>query len=293
MYGKSVLSQFSALRPGQRSLLFGKSGFALHSMIVSAGYERAREGYDWHGLKRGKSQWVLLQHTLSGQGRLVFEGRTYAATPGTTMLLHVPHDHRYFLPAGGKWEYFFLCFGGSEMVRVWRWAVSRLGPLAGGSGAQPLQQAAAATCLSVLREEIATPWQASAAAYEIGTRLLEAATPRGLAGRADPRPPAVAAAIDYCRQNLRRSIGVAQLAAAAGLSRYYFTRLFQACEGVSPGEYISRQRMREAVRLLQAGGEPIKSIAAAVGFADVSYFCKVFRRTFDVSPAQFRRSGTY
>ncbi|HEV8245247.1 MAG TPA: AraC family ligand binding domain-containing protein, partial [Polyangiaceae bacterium] len=89
----------------------------LHAMITSTGYVRQTSpSYDWHGIKRGSAEFVLLQHTLSGAGRLEFEGKTFEVLPGMTMLLHFPHDNRYFLPPGQQWEFFYLCLKGQEVV---------------------------------------------------------------------------------------------------------------------------------------------------------------------------------
>jgi AraC-like DNA-binding protein len=45
--------------------------------------------------------------------------------------------------------------------------------------------------------------------------------------------------------------------------------------------------MKLAESMLQRGNASVKETAAACGFADPSYFCKVFRRFHGVSPAKF------
>ena len=46
--------------------------------------------------------------------------------------------------------------------------------------------------------------------------------------------------------------------------------------------------MRLAVRLLQTTNGSVKEVAENCGFEDASYFCKVFRNHYGVSPAGFR-----
>jgi transcriptional regulator GlxA family with amidase domain len=47
-------------------------------------------------------------------------------------------------------------------------------------------------------------------------------------------------------------------------------------------------RLGAAARLLQASGVPIKSVAAAVGYASRSHFSRAFRSEFGLDPSSFR-----
>ena len=46
--------------------------------------------------------------------------------------------------------------------------------------------------------------------------------------------------------------------------------------------------MRMAAMLLQGEGATVKEIAGKVGFTDVSYFCKLFRKYHGISPKRYR-----
>lgn len=295
--GNSVLSRLRRIGPRQRPVLFAKAGYALHAMITSVGYEVRRPGdrYDWHGLRRGSAEFVLLQHTLSGEGRLTFEGQPFTVRPGQTLLLTFPHDNRYWLPADAPepWAFFYLCLNGSEAMRAWRAAIGRRGPVQ-VLGDQTLD-AAAAACCAVLADEVTTPGRASALAYDLAMRLVDEALPRPPVPDERPgRDPAIQRAIEHCRQRIDDpGLGVAHLADAAGYSRFHFSRRFRDSEGMSPGEFILREKMKRAVHLLQSTREPVKTISRRAGFADPNYFGKAFRRVFGVSPGAFRRSGMF
>ena len=82
-----------------------RPGVPLHCMAASVGYEqRSHELYSWDGMKRGFSPFLVIQHTILGEGRLIHAGTDYRLGPGQTMLVTVPHDHRYWLDRGGHWE---------------------------------------------------------------------------------------------------------------------------------------------------------------------------------------------
>jgi AraC-like DNA-binding protein len=50
-------------------------------------------------------------------------------------------------------------------------------------------------------------------------------------------------------------------------------------------------RLDRAMQRLKTPYEPIKAVAGACGFVDVSYFCRQFRRHAGVSPGEFRRKS--
>ena len=72
------------------------------------------------------------------------------------------------------------------------------------------------------------------------------------------------------------------------------TNLYAVCGkryGMTPMQLVTRARLEAAKELLLATGESIKFIAQTVGFADQSYFTKVFRKENGQTPAEYRRGG--
>ena len=74
----------------------------LHVMPTSTGYEIAEgPGYDWDGRRRGSVPFSVLQYCIAGEGRLQYERHSYRVRPGETMLVVIPHAHRYWVDEGG------------------------------------------------------------------------------------------------------------------------------------------------------------------------------------------------
>jgi AraC-like DNA-binding protein len=94
----------------------------------------------------------------------------------------------------------------------------------------------------------------------------------------------------FCRKNYARPIGVAKMAKVAKLSRFHFSRLFREARGISPGQYLYGLRLVFAMRLAQTGEYAVKDIAKQCGFTSPSYFCRVFRQTFGVTPGSVATS---
>ncbi|MDT9686863.1 AraC family transcriptional regulator [Streptomyces sp. P9(2023)] len=84
---------------------------------------------------------------------------------------------------------------------------------------------------------------------------------------------------------------VAGLAAEAGLSRAPFARRFTALVGQPPLGYLTWWRMTTAARLLQTGDDPLRTIAAQVGYASEFAFAHAFKRAHGTSPGAYRRAA--
>ncbi|QTH43188.1 AraC family transcriptional regulator [Cohnella sp. LGH] len=95
-------------------------------------------------------------------------------------------------------------------------------------------------------------------------------------------------AIRFIRSNYSRPLTVADLASHVGLERSYFSKRFRARIGKSPHDFLTRYRMEQAARMLIHTRVPVGTIAASVGFGDLSYFSKAFRKHHGASPGVFR-----
>ncbi|MBC7739313.1 MAG: AraC family transcriptional regulator [Candidatus Saccharibacteria bacterium] len=260
-----------------------RGGTGLHCMAASVGYEqRTQELYNWDGMKRGFSPFLVIQHTILGEGRLTYGGTDHTLRPGQTMLVTVPHAHRYWLERGGHWEYFWAILHGREAMRLAREILDTAGPvLTLGPNVNRL----ASACLTLLTAPL-TPGQASDAAYQAMTALHDACFGAGHA--ATPLPPAMKRVTDFIAAHLSEPLPIDRLATIAGLSRAHFSRAFTACFGVPPSDYVTAQRMDRIERLLLATEMTVTDIARATGFADPNYLAKAFRRHRGMAPLQFR-----
>src|SRR5690606_28765236 len=79
-----------------------------------------------------------------------------------------------------------------------------------------------------------------------------------------------------------------ELAATAGLSRFYFLRAFRREVGVPPHAYLTGRRIAAAKGLLD-GDQPLSEVALACGFYDQSHFTRAFKGATGVTPGQYRR----
>jgi len=287
-----MLTQLLTLPIQARTVAFPRGRMALHAMPASVGIEQATgPDYSWNGLRRGLTPVVVIQHTLAGSGALTYEGRPLRVGPGETMVLGIPHDHRYFVPAGGSWTFFYLVLTGQEALRLCNGVIGSAGPVLRLSVAG--LDRLAETVVALLGGRATTPGEASSLAYAAAMALVDDVSGPTPAEGAEPLPDWFARVRAHIEANLSAGLTVDDLAGVAGLSRAHFVRQFGRLAGAPPSDYVFRARMARAARLLQSAPLPIGDIAAALGFADANYFAKAFRRAFDVSPTEFRHSGLF
>jgi AraC family transcriptional regulator len=98
---------------------------------------------------------------------------------------------------------------------------------------------------------------------------------------------AVEKAIGFIERHYRNAITLGDMAAAACLSPYHFSRLFRRKTGLTPHQYLVRTRV-EAVRRLIAGRHrsSLTDTATSVGFYDQSHLTRHFRRQFGTTPGR-------
>ena len=83
--------------------------------------------------------------------------------------------------------------------------------------------------------------------------------------------------------------GLQAVADAVHLDPRYICRLFKRFKLPTPHRYLVNCRMNRAVELLVTTSQPIKLVAAAVGYDDPLHFSRVFRQSFGCPPAEFRK----
>jgi len=89
------------------------------------------------------------------------------------------------------------------------------------------------------------------------------------------------------RQQLSHTT-IQQLAYEAGMNRTKLQYGFKKLYGISIYSYQVQLRMEKAKKLLAESDSPIKQIAAVSGYNNISSFSAAFKKTFNISPSEYR-----
>ncbi len=96
-------------------------------------------------------------------------------------------------------------------------------------------------------------------------------------------------ALAFIQANFTRDLTLEEVAGQAGVSKSYLSRIFPEYTGKHFCSYLQQLRIERAKELLRFTDEHIYEIASKVGFWNSRYFCKVFRDTVGMTPADYRR----
>jgi len=92
----------------------------------------------------------------------------------------------------------------------------------------------------------------------------------------------------FIRTNLANELTIDRLAMLVNMSPFHFARCFKQTTGLTPHQFVTRERIERAKTMLAQGWQPIGDIALAVGFSSQSYFADVYRRVAGTSPRRAR-----
>jgi AraC-like DNA-binding protein len=94
---------------------------------------------------------------------------------------------------------------------------------------------------------------------------------------------------ELLRSRLANPPTLAEVATAVGTNDFTLKRNFKAVFGQPVYAHLLAIRLTHACQLLKDSRQSIKEVAAAVGYAYANHFTTAFRRTYGLSPGQYRR----
>lgn len=111
-----------------------------------------------------------------------------------------------------------------------------------------------------------------------------------------PSPPSLSEDLarrlrDFVFDHLGEAMTLDSLAEMAGMTPHHLLIAFRRAFGTTPGQYILRQRLRAAQRLLASTRRDITSVALETGFSSHSHLTGAFRRCYGLTPREVRRTG--
>ncbi|MGI4738509.1 MAG: AraC family transcriptional regulator N-terminal domain-containing protein [Janthinobacterium lividum] len=98
-----------------------------------------------------------------------------------------------------------------------------------------------------------------------------------------------AAVVHYIKEHLAENLSVDTLSALACMSKATFFRMFKREFGLTPVEYIVRERLAEAKRLLRQPLASVAEVCLRAGFNNLSYFQALFKKHEGITPGMYKK----
>jgi AraC family transcriptional regulator len=94
---------------------------------------------------------------------------------------------------------------------------------------------------------------------------------------------------ELVQAKMEDDLGLDEMAQSVGLSTAHFGRMFRKSTGETPHQFVLRQRIERAKRMLRAPNARVLDVAVACGFKTQQHFAQVFRDVCRISPTEYRQ----
>jgi len=132
-----------------------------------------------------------------------------------------------------------------------------------------------------------TPWALEVESQGIIKQILS----RFLAHATEKTPDVderILKALDYIHSNIHTPISIGELANYSFLTKDHFIRLFKKQMDCTPGKYINRKKIEKAQLMMLIGDHNIQELAYHLGFENVSYFNRLFKKLTGENPSTYK-----
>jgi YesN/AraC family two-component response regulator len=95
---------------------------------------------------------------------------------------------------------------------------------------------------------------------------------------------------NYIEKNFARNLSLTEIADYLHIHPNYLSKLFHEKEGMTITEYVQKCRMEKALELLKVTGIKVYEVADQIGYASLSHFIRVFKKTYGLNPKNWQSS---
>lgn len=251
--------------------------------VYNVGYEKCAGLHKWG---RGVRDHYLIHHIISGKGEYYIGGKVFHLNAGDTFLIYPFTEISYVADKVTPWEYYWTGFNGSDAENlIERTDFTRECPVLSTNFGDELKNSLEAI-YNFSGKTSADAVKMTGQLYLTLGILIDGA--KNSNHIKNVSKVYVQKAIQYFSFNYALDISIEQTAEYAGVSRTTLYRAFMETEGISPVEYLSKFRIKQAKRLLADTVLPVSAVARSVGYEDALYFSRVFSRLQGISPTQYR-----
>ena len=245
-----------------------------------------------HRMQRPVHTDYLMIYCIAGKGTLMAEEasgtKRYRIVSGDLILLPPNHPHTYQADNKDPWTIYWLHFDGEVAQQFYEHL--QMTSLRFNIGVQPR----VVRIFDALSELHRSGYLL--AEFIQGCHQLQALLSYASLLVRQQQPQAGRQALNWDRirammqEHVHGQLNLDDLAAEAQLSKYHFSKKFKALTGHSPIRYFINMKMQRACYLLDSSSRSVKQVSAVLGYDDVYYFSRLFKKVMGLSPDQYRKS---
>ncbi|WP_261805852.1 AraC family transcriptional regulator [Lapidilactobacillus luobeiensis] len=269
-------------------------------MMNGLSIDRCTRDEEYNMVKHWHPEYEI-QYYLDGSRRFFIEGKTFNLKPGSLVIVNADQIHCSFSDNSVFHDRVLLLFENSQFcdyfaplkIDLVRFFAENSGvievPLADRKYLKDLFEMIAWEVSNkyVMYHQLSVAKLLELISYIIRLRQRGSLLDSGSSGM--PENELVNKVKWYIRNNYNEVGSLEDLAKYFYLDKSYLSRVFKKESGYTVGEFINIQKIQAAQKLLEDTTYSISEVSEQVGYGNVTYFNRVFKRYVESSPLQYRK----
>lgn len=274
---KKVISTIST-NPLINSLYFTDIGF----------FPQAKNHYFQR--QKGSKQHILI-YCKEGQGIVRINKNSLLLKPNTFCIIPPGVPHKYYSDSKVPWSIYWLHFTGSQASYFYTKFSELHTPAVSSVLLEERRISLFENLIDVLEDGYSTSniEYANISLWQLLNSFLYQRYFMEVGRKQDTKDNLVQASISYMKENLENSLKISDISKHFNYSSSHYFSIFKSQTGYSPIHYFNHLKIQKACQLLCFSTLSIKEISFLLGFSDPLYFSRLFKKTMNASPSEYRK----
>ncbi|MCQ2247404.1 MAG: AraC family transcriptional regulator [Treponema sp.] len=255
--------------------------------VYNVGFQKCEANYQWGP---GVRDHYVIHYVVSGCGRIETLDKEFSLKEGDCFICYPGTQIMYRADARDPWEYEWIGFAGADASVI----------LNSTDFTRDAPFVRSVANGRKVRDKIREIYDARGRGFSNSIRMtgllheLLACFVDESSSRKTHNSAAreyVRMAVDYMMENYSYPISIEDVASYVGISRSQMFRCFESVLGISPKEYLTDYRIKQACTMLESTSLNITAIANSLGFESSLYFSRAFHKALSMSPSEYRKNS--
>lgn len=257
---------------------------SIYFYIQEAGYFKTSDSYF---TERKNLNSFLIVYTISGNGRLKYQGCSYSLSAGQCFYINCMEHHYYETARNSDWEFLWVHLNGSSALGYYEEFVK--------NGFKTVQIQDTFFMESTLRRILALNQKRNASTEVLTSSLITNILTELLVqtitfdAQTIFMPGYIKNVLKDIDQNFKSPLSLDELAGRHGVSKFHLSKEFKKYTGTTVNEYIIANRLSYAKELLKYSNDSVNEIAYKIGMNHVSHFINLFKNRENTTPLAYRK----
>lgn len=252
--------------------------------VYNVGKEKCDSLHQWGP---GIRDHYLIHYVISGKGYYMVNGKKYTLSPKEAFIIYPNTEISYVADKNDPWEYTWVGFNGSDASIILKATdFSKENPVIKNLAFGEEIQNTIMSIYSNRGNEFENAVEMTGQLYTLLSFFMKSAHKESKQNSANIY---VQKSIEFITSNYSYPITIEDIASYVGISRSHLFRSFDATLNMSPKEFLTEFRIKQACYLLENSNLSITVIANSIGFDNSLYFSRAFKKSKNLSPKEYRQ----